>query len=285
MLGLGLRLYSLPRIQTQVPVLNQINGSIASYSLRKIRKEATNVIRVRRSSDNDEADIGFTGLGLNIASLTSFVGANNGFITKWYDQSDNSNDITQLTAGYQPRIVNAGAVEVSDTGKPCIYFDGVDDELRSADNAAFKTLSMVTMNSVSKQLADYGGWGYVQQNQDVRFVQYSRLDQKNNFIATQSGTIGAGTVDNVSGYHVNTGVFDSTLGSSRIKTFVNGLLTAQDDGFAELTKAGGAFLTVGRPGWEFHNGYFEEIILFNAALTDAQRAILEQDQINYYGVI
>lgn len=90
-------------------------------SLRKLISTATLAIRVRRSSDNTEMDIGFTGLVLNTSALATFVGANSGFITKFYDQTGNGRDLLQTTAANQPRIVNAGTYD----GKA--VFDGTND--------------------------------------------------------------------------------------------------------------------------------------------------------------
>lgn len=79
------------------------------YALRKVvGNYAGSCIRVRRSSDDTEQDIGFTGGSLNASALTSFVGANQGFVTKWYDQSGNGNDMLHPTAGKQPHITNSG---------------------------------------------------------------------------------------------------------------------------------------------------------------------------------
>ena len=92
-----------------------------AYSLRKLRSGQTRAIRVRRSSDNAEQDIGFVGDELNTASLLSFCGANNGFVTTWYDQSGNGYNATQTTQARQPQIVSSGAV-ITDGGKPSVSF-------------------------------------------------------------------------------------------------------------------------------------------------------------------
>ncbi len=52
-----------------------------------------------------------------------------GYVTKWYDQSGSSRDATQITSSYQPYIVSGGSL-ILRSGKPAIYFDGVDDTLR-----------------------------------------------------------------------------------------------------------------------------------------------------------
>lgn len=84
-----------------------------AYSLRKLRTAyAGNCIRVRRSSDNAEQDIGFSGNYLDTASLLSFIGVNSGYITTVYDQSANAVNRVQTLAVRQPRIVNAGALDL-----------------------------------------------------------------------------------------------------------------------------------------------------------------------------
>jgi hypothetical protein len=103
------------------------NASLA-YSLRKLDKDYSgSAIRVRRSNDNAEQDIGFVGNELDTASLKTFVGTgNSGFVTVWYNQADSAGvfgtkNATQTTAANQPRIVNAGTVERAN-GKPSIRF-------------------------------------------------------------------------------------------------------------------------------------------------------------------
>lgn len=107
-----------------VPIflLDLYPNASAAYSLRLLRNAYSgSCIRVRRSSDNTEQNIGFLNAVLDTASLLSFVGAGNGFITTWYDQSGNGLNITQTTAGNQPRIVASGVVETMNT-KPGIRF-------------------------------------------------------------------------------------------------------------------------------------------------------------------
>jgi hypothetical protein len=96
--------------------------SRVGYSLRKLSNSYTgSAVRVRRSNDNSEQDIGFVGEALDTTSLSSFVGANSAFVTKWYDQTNNNRTAAQTTAGNQPRIVNAGTIE-TENGKPAINF-------------------------------------------------------------------------------------------------------------------------------------------------------------------
>lgn len=94
-------------------LIDQYAGARAAYSVRKLKHGYTGAaLRVRRSNDNAEQDIGFDSSGnLDESALTTFTGANSGFVTKWYDQSGNGYDAPQTTNANQPRIVNAGTID------------------------------------------------------------------------------------------------------------------------------------------------------------------------------
>lgn len=111
-------------------LLDTYSGASAAYSLRRLSSTYTgNLIRVRRSSDNAEQNIGYNSSNvLDTASLLTFCGAGNGFVTTWYDQSGNVNNATQTTAANQPQIVSSGAM-ITTNGKNSISFDGTNDSL------------------------------------------------------------------------------------------------------------------------------------------------------------
>lgn len=106
-------------------LLDGFPNAAAAYSLRKLRTAYTgNAIRVRRSSDNTEQNIGFDISGnLDTSSLTSFCGSGNGFVTTWYDQSGNAINATQTTAANQPQIVSSGSV-ITQNDKEVLSFNG-----------------------------------------------------------------------------------------------------------------------------------------------------------------
>ena len=110
------------------PLLLDSISTLAAYSLRKLRTGyGGSAVRVRRSSDSTEQDIGFVGSQFDSASLLSFCGGGSGFVTTWYDQSGNSRNLQQATTTKQPRIVNAGVQDANG-----ITFDGTDDALAVA---------------------------------------------------------------------------------------------------------------------------------------------------------
>jgi hypothetical protein len=108
---------------TSAPLLLDLySGASAAYSVRKLSSTYTgSALRVRRSSPSAEQDIGFVGEDLDIASLLTFVGAGDGFVVTWYDQSGNGNNATKTTAADQPQIVSSGSV-ITENSKPTISF-------------------------------------------------------------------------------------------------------------------------------------------------------------------
>ena len=63
------------------------------------------------------------------APILSFVGTQKALVKNVYGQLGNHN-LEQLTVAKMPIIADGGAIK-TDGGKPCIEFDGIDDELRS----------------------------------------------------------------------------------------------------------------------------------------------------------
>lgn len=93
----------------------------AAFSFRLLSSAHSGpCIRVRRSSDNALTDIGFVGGWLDVAALLAFVGAGSGYVVTWYDQSGHGRHITYAAAAGQPRLVNAGVLDIAPNGRPVI---------------------------------------------------------------------------------------------------------------------------------------------------------------------
>jgi hypothetical protein len=169
---LGVRYASAPL--TSSYLLDTYGGAAAAYSLRKLRTAYTGAaIRVRRSSDNTSQDIGFKADGtLDTTAMLSFVGAGNGFVSIWYDQSGNSLNMVQDTSVLQPTIVTAGSVK-TDAGKPALIFNQQRLSLPSV-NMNISSLSLFYVGNSYGQNANYGGLIVMQSvspsdNPEIRF--------------------------------------------------------------------------------------------------------------------
>ena len=92
-------------------LLDDYSGAAVAYSLRLLRSDYSgSAIRVRRSDDNEEQDIGFRNNELDTSTLETFSLGSDCFVTTWYDQSENGNNAVQSTASRQAKIVNSGSV-------------------------------------------------------------------------------------------------------------------------------------------------------------------------------
>jgi len=166
-LGLGLGQAS-SGAAPYVGLLDTYPSAAAAYSVRLLKSDYTgNAIRVRRSSDNAESDIGFSSGNLDTSALTSFCSGTNGFVTTWYDQSGNARDVIQTTAANQPQIVSSGSV-INVNTKPSVKFDGTDDFLSKLSvtinqpitlfhirkNNATNTQIQVSLNDVNSLYSD-----------------------------------------------------------------------------------------------------------------------------------
>jgi hypothetical protein len=283
-------------------LLDQYSGAAAAYSLRKLDKDYTgSAVRVRRSNDNSEQDIGFVGNDLDTASLKTFVGANSGFVTTWYDQVGNTrpwganNNQLQTTAANQPRIVNAGVVE-RDNGKPCVVFDGSNDRMRVAVSVLPGNDNRVITDD---DFSVFGvASGAAQQNTAV-LSQHAGLTGRVLFFNTDNGTTPFNELvlffNNGTSYSVRstTVAFDNTQkllysqmdgnGSSHVRvngsnaegTLNNQTLTLANVGLQISSASDGA--------GNFFNGKISEIVLYQPNQS-SNRTGIETNINSYYDI-
>ena len=116
-------------------LLDTYTGAAAAYSVRKLDKDYTGYcMRIvvdsaatvgTLDSSDPEYDIGFDSNGdLDTAEIVTRCnnpsGTNyNAYVTKWYDQSGNGNDVAQSSYTAMPQIATAGAV-ITENGKPML---------------------------------------------------------------------------------------------------------------------------------------------------------------------
>lgn len=118
-------------------ILDDVAGSSGGWSVSRQLRSAYSgaAIRVRRSSDNAEQDIGFTAGILDESELETFGSGTDCYITTIYNQSAGAfDDMVQGTAGSQPQIVVSGAMNKDANGNAYAAFDGVADRLNIADS-------------------------------------------------------------------------------------------------------------------------------------------------------
>jgi hypothetical protein len=268
-IGIGLALKSYGRAFRGL--LNQYPGAAAAYSLRKLSGAVSNVVRVRRASDNSEQD--FTAAEVSDGTLESFCGVGDGFVETWYDQSGNANDATQATTTAQPKIVSAGSLVSGG-----LDFDGVDDVLGT---------SLVPPNAAT--LIGVANWDV--EDQTTMIIGARDLSNKRSYIAQASsgnssigvssslladGDIVAGDDYLLFGVHsgltrllsTNGSVISDSLGSDPNNTI---------QGYSV-----GALNTAGTNG-AFMDGTLAEVIVYNSDQS-ANRVAIETNINDHYNI-
>lgn len=260
-------------------IVDVYSGAAVAFSLRKLRGAYTGAaIRVRRSNDNAEQDVGFTALGnLDESALSTFVGANSGFIATWYDQSGNARNATQTTAGNQPRIVNAGVIEKIN-GIPSVRVSA--QFLDTATNIPAPSGGLATIFSVLPSVTgSYVGISLFSTLADHEYVRYDGDGLSYPLLGrtTRTGFVSAGMP--ASGglvfSHINNGsnhllYRNKTLGA-----------TAALNGAVETAlckcRIGASFVYVGN--------YISENIIFPRVLTEQEKLSIENNAMSYYGIV
>jgi hypothetical protein len=121
----GNKMLIVPRRRTasfEQLLLDVYPGAAFAYDLQQLKTGVTNVVDVRRSSDNTV--LAFTAQQIVDGTLLSWVGTgNNGLVTRMYDQTGNNRHATQTAPANQPQIVVSGAL-VTTNGKPALRCNG-----------------------------------------------------------------------------------------------------------------------------------------------------------------
>jgi len=244
-------------------LLDLYPNAAAAYSLRKLKKTYTgSAIRVRRSNDNAEQNIGFVNNVLDTASLLTFTGANSGFVTTWYDQSGNSRNATQTVSANQPTIVALGVLQTLNS-KPAVFF--------IRNNSTKLTLSGILSGSQSRtQLVVYKAtvinqiMGIFGQGSSGGPGSYSFIQSRNGavpgdpYFAGYSADLGANLTTQDTNLKIGTFLYNGTVGYlwKNNTQITSGNLTL-NTGIGELFQIGNSTST------ELFDGYIPECILWS----------------------
>ena len=134
--------------------LADYSGAAAAYSVRKLSNTAIKCMRVRRDiPPYDELDIGFTPAGdLDEQAIVDFGGSNVLVVSRWYDQSGQSNHAVQDTPGNQPQIYN-GTKVLTDMGRPTLFASADAFDITTISGLTEYTISYVARGGVGKMPA------------------------------------------------------------------------------------------------------------------------------------
>lgn len=151
------------RLLDQVPEVGQPFAN--AFSVRRIYTGYTGpCMRVRRSSDNVEIDIGFVQTVLDTELLERHCAGFDGFITIWYDQTGRGRHARQTVWSDQPQIVRAGSILRDKLGNFAIEFNGsfLDTGWEPKESEVGEATAMMMVGSAG--LGDQGQVGTLEIN-------------------------------------------------------------------------------------------------------------------------
>jgi hypothetical protein len=265
--------YVRPNIYMSVNNGEVVDVTIRFYTVNVEQAVGNARPLLQRNAPETVADIG----NLDANALLAHVGAGNGFVTTWYDQSGNGRHATQTTAGNQPRIVGSGAIETFN-GRPAVrmlsdllniapisftsgYVGAVASVAQTDDNAPVVLHAKPDGGPFNNHLGFTTGGG-------IRY----RVASPDSGSTYQTG---GSTNTNVLMAYTADGVAD-------IKYFKNGDLVAAQ------TSATGLSAVTGIGG--FHSlqsavdSRVQEVVIFNSSFSTPDRQYLERNQGLHYGI-
>ena len=252
-------------------ILDSLPSAAAAYSVRRLRAAYTGpLLRVRRSTDNVQQDIGFTiGGNLDKAALASFCGTASCFVRFWYDQSGNGWNGFNGNGGVQPRIVNAGALELFGS-RPALRFYGGQrlDAQGFPSNADEFTISIVAVERVRK---NGSVWRLSSSPSTVAQMPWGdgilHFDVNGDRL-TASWPVAADTGAVVT--------FQNSASAGTRSVFLNGGQLLSGTGFA----APASQMQIASS----YDGAIPELLLFTSSISTTSRQSLERSQGSYFGV-
>jgi hypothetical protein len=138
-------------------LLDLYPNAAAAYSLRLLKAGYTGaIVEIRRDSDNALKDfypdasneLSLTSEDGAGTSLATWIGANNGFVRTWYEQSGNANDALNTNTASQPQVISSGSI-IAINGKPSVRFLSSSQYLNSANASEFNSVTEASLFSVT----------------------------------------------------------------------------------------------------------------------------------------
>lgn len=248
------------------------NAAVA-YSLRRLSKNyAGSAIRVRRGSDSAEQDIGFVDNELDTATLLSFVGAGDGFITTWYDQSGNTRNATQTVALSQPTIVLSGVVQTQGA-KPSPLFSSNRNFILISSVSVFNNANKALIMSVNRRDVSVGAGTIVYFSIGLNAVQARVLHRQVNLVYQTGGrrldTDGYQSVNSTNIPLATPVIFGSYVDTSNrvIRNYINNAINGASTTYqtaGNISPTNSVEASMGRSGsGENFTGYIQEVIIYN----------------------
>lgn len=283
----------LGKAQNTLDVLGLTNAHPASvaFSVRKLSTAYSGpVMRVRRASDDAIGDVAFdsnnefgttsvvtiTNVGTpgyslgSTVSLATFSATTDVYVTTWYDQSGNANNLVENNALNQPKIVVGGALQ-TENGRPFVRFYGV-------TSGAFNQLVLTNSLSTNAQVIVVnkfiaGGNGFLLGNANDYFW-HSDVAGGKLFVNYASSSVYNGTIfQNGVSKSNTTAVWNTSLSINSVAPQTANSNTTWDN--------------IGRDRTYHHTtsgGGYAEILSFPSTMISLARTTIESNESSYFSI-
>jgi len=252
---------------------------IGAYGFRRLRAGyAGPLVRLRRSTDNVEADFGSGLLRVDTAEIAAWRGAGTAFVRTLYDQSGNARHLVQPTALNQPAFTASGV-----GGRAGADFDGTYDVM-----TAYALAPLVSGTDLPVSIVAVARPDVVSGGRTIAAFGNSTVTNPLHSLDANAGRWRLIKVDTAgltatSSLHVATAarnvvhIASHTGTNSQVTTGeiepTSTALAMQDVGATSYDRfAVGALVRT--TSVNFFDGVVSEIVVLSAALTDADRATL-----------
>ena len=238
----------------------------AIYSLRQLYRYSGPILKIRRSSDDTTQDFYFSNTlyGIPEDDILTFVGANDGFVETWYDQSGNGHHATRAVYSEQPKIVSSGVIEKINS-RPTLVFSGAQRLLTTAGNitfgSSFGVFDRSNIQQVIGQLNTSAYRGLFPGGADDLYWTHEAY-------AKDGGSLVDRTTTTAPLNYANIGLFQAT-----------GVGTPNGESIRENV----VWLGYGTPSYAYLTGSISEIVIFNSDIR-SKRTYIENDQMEYHNI-
>jgi Alpha-L-arabinofuranosidase B, catalytic len=245
-----------------------------AYGVRLLRAAyaaPSKLVRVQRTSDNTQSDIGtVNSCDFDSATFNTFCNATTCFVAKWYDQSGNGNDVTQATFSNMPQLLLN-----QQNGHPALVFNGTSDSLTATLSAG---VAAETFADVLKQGTSSNGFTFILGNAT------SSTYHEMGVGTAHAGRIVASVAhDGTEAYSNSTwyrfgGILSNTLAS----IYENG--TKGTDDATSTTLVSQTSLSIGTFSTSWLNGSMTELIIFSPNISSTDLLTVSSNQSVYWGI-
>jgi hypothetical protein len=276
--------------------LDVLPAAAVAYSFRRLRTSYSgSAVRIRRSSDNAEADIGFDANGdFDTAAAAAHIGGGSGFGVTWYDQSGNGDDVTQSTANKQPAYQETGlnslptffftSAEAADSD---IFLSGTDAV--AFDGALASVFAVASLNTptgggaTANRLLSFRGTGQSNDSGNNSSFRFGPIGASNEIIMDSNGDNAFSGIPNNTPKRLGG---TAEVGALRVweegvNTNTDSSIAAKDFGNTSASIAiGGRHDNTAVNNW---HGPISEVILWNVLLSGGEIATIDADQASKWG--